>query len=125
MKAVVILVATCALAGFIGWQMVSEDDQPQPSSDDTPANAPAPIQNPQQLEEQLYRAVGLRMQTQRTYRWSEIESLIDICTMTPCQNGMATPASTATLRIALVRNGWFDIDTSTPDAVWSHDGLSP
>ena len=124
MKAIIILGLTLCLAGFMAWRIWAgmADDT---TGTEMPPVALTAIENPQQLEQRLYQAVGLLLQTSQRYRWSEVTGQIEICALTPCRDGTAGPVGTATLRNALVRSGWYELDRDAPNPTWTHDGLQP
>ena len=124
MKAVILGVIGL-FGGLIVWQMISDRGEAERAPEPTEETAAPVIENIDQLEEQLYRAVGLRLDNDRMYRWSEIETIIAVCGMTPCRNGSTDPASTAILRIALVRNGWYEMNAAAANPTWTHDGFTP
>ena len=125
MRAVVIGLFVLASA-VIAWRMFTEVRRVDEVPEETAETAPPPvIEDINQLEEQLYRAVGLQLDNDRMYLWSEIASVISICALTPCRDGNADAASTAVLRIALVRNGWYEMNASAANPTWTHDGLVP
>ena len=104
MKAIIILGITLCLAGFMAWRMrVGVADYTTVT--ETPPIALTAIENPQQLEQRLYQAVGLLLQTSQRYRWSEITGQIEICALTPCRDGTAGPLGAATLRIGSPQTG--------------------
>ena len=127
MRAVVIGLFVLASA-VIAWGIITDvrrvDEVPEETAESAEPAAPV-IEDINQLEEQLYRAVGLQLDNDRMYLWSEIASVISICALTPCRDGNADPASTAILRIALVRNGWYEMNASAANPTWTHDGLVP
>ena len=125
MRAVVI--GLFVLAGaVIAWRMFTDVRRVDEVPEKTAETAPPPvIEDINQLEEQLYRAVDLQLDNDRMYLWSEIASVISICALTPCRDGNADAASTAVLRIALVRNGWYEMNAAAANPTWTHDGLVP
>ena len=71
----------------------------------------------------LETMVGSALDPRSAYSWTELQTAIDVCGLTPCMNGRMDRRIVAELRLALVRNGWYETTPGTPNAVWRHDGM--
>ena len=69
--------------------------------------------------DQIETAVLTRLQRDRIYRSEEIETLINLCAISPCPNGQGPGRGLLNeLRLTLIRNGWSERNQS-----WEHDGF--
>lgn len=63
-------------------------------------------------------AIRTRLNRETAYAWDDLSVLIDLCDLRPCPGGRPSPTAVNDLRLALIRNGWYeDLD------YWRHDGL--